>query len=204
MAPMNKTTGNAQQKILDAAQKLIMSKGFHGVSVDQIISDAGVSKGSFFYHFSSKDELPAAMLQRFIDQQGSDILHTIEQQADVKNPLDRACGVVDGLVDVFRGSNQKAPGCMMGAFSYQLVAELADVQSISQAAVQGWNHAIGALFDELCRQTPKSPPPEQLAEQLLCCLQGAFILARINADVSVIVRAGETYKNYLHTLFSPD
>ena len=44
----------AREKILDAAKQLVMTKGFSGMSVDDILHAADVSKGAFFHHFKSK------------------------------------------------------------------------------------------------------------------------------------------------------
>lgn len=46
-----------QRAILHAAEELFAGKGFRGVSIDEIATAAGVSKGLVHYHFNTKDEL---------------------------------------------------------------------------------------------------------------------------------------------------
>lgn len=46
-----------KQKILDVAEKLINEKGFEAVSVDDIVNDCGVAKGTFYHYFKSKDDI---------------------------------------------------------------------------------------------------------------------------------------------------
>ncbi|MBS6396078.1 MAG: TetR/AcrR family transcriptional regulator [Clostridiales bacterium] len=46
-----------RQSILDSAKKLISQYGYDQVSVNQIIADCGVAKGTFYHHFRSKDEM---------------------------------------------------------------------------------------------------------------------------------------------------
>src|SRR5215831_16353057 len=52
-------------KLLDAARDVIRSKGYAGSTVDDICAAAGVTKGSFFHYFDSKEELGIAALERF-------------------------------------------------------------------------------------------------------------------------------------------
>ncbi len=57
---MNKRTiqGNETKKrIIDCAKKLFIEKGYNNVSVDEIVKEAGSSKGGFYTHFKSKEEL---------------------------------------------------------------------------------------------------------------------------------------------------
>lgn len=46
-----------RNKIIETALILFEEKGFHGVSINEIVTTAGTSKGGFYHHFSSKDEL---------------------------------------------------------------------------------------------------------------------------------------------------
>lgn len=50
-----------QQRILEAAERLFAAQGFHAVGVDAIGSDAGLSGSAIYRHFSSKDEILAAL-----------------------------------------------------------------------------------------------------------------------------------------------
>src|SRR5437660_2207426 len=51
-----------KRKLLSAAEKLILKKGFTATTVDDICGVAGLTKGSFFHYFENKDELGKAVL----------------------------------------------------------------------------------------------------------------------------------------------
>src|SRR5690348_13038189 len=53
---------NARQQVLKAASRLFYQEGIHAVGVDRIAAEAGVTKRSLYYHFSSKEELIAEYL----------------------------------------------------------------------------------------------------------------------------------------------
>lgn len=54
-----------REKIIRSARRLFNEHGFDGVSVDQIMADAGLTRGGFYTYFESKSELYAAVLQCF-------------------------------------------------------------------------------------------------------------------------------------------
>src|SRR6516164_5841126 len=63
--PEAQTGTETRARLLDAARDVIRAKGYAGSTVDDICAAAGVSKGSFFHHFDSKEELGIAALERF-------------------------------------------------------------------------------------------------------------------------------------------
>ena len=46
-----------KRQILDGARQVFLLNGYAGTSIDQIINQSGVSKGSIYHHFDSKDVL---------------------------------------------------------------------------------------------------------------------------------------------------
>ena len=52
-------------KILFSGMKLFVARGYHGASVENITQAAGVTKGAFYYHFSSKEELLKRVIKEF-------------------------------------------------------------------------------------------------------------------------------------------
>ncbi|OZU90207.1 TetR family transcriptional regulator [Virgibacillus indicus] len=55
-----------RQKIIQSSLLLFEEYGFHGVTVNQIVKDVGTSKGGFYHHFTSKDELLFVIHDTFI------------------------------------------------------------------------------------------------------------------------------------------
>lgn len=55
--PRSVQTENTKQKIYEAAESILKKKGYAYLTVSNICSVAGISNGTFFYHFKTKDEL---------------------------------------------------------------------------------------------------------------------------------------------------
>ena len=52
---------DSRQKLLDAAVRLIRTKGYGATRVEDICAEAGLTKGAFFHHFPSKEALGVAL-----------------------------------------------------------------------------------------------------------------------------------------------
>jgi AcrR family transcriptional regulator len=57
-----------REAILDAAADVFTERGFRGATVDAILERAHLSKGTFYWHFESKDELVLAVLAERVEQ----------------------------------------------------------------------------------------------------------------------------------------
>ncbi|MBT3219988.1 MAG: TetR/AcrR family transcriptional regulator [Proteobacteria bacterium] len=66
MARIVKSATDRQDEILDVALKLFAERGYSNTSVQAIINTIGIAKGTFYHHFSSKDALLDALIQRWI------------------------------------------------------------------------------------------------------------------------------------------
>jgi len=62
---MDSKAPSTKQRILDAAFELFLSHGFDGTGVNQILHKTGLSKGAFYHHFKSKDEIYTAVMSEF-------------------------------------------------------------------------------------------------------------------------------------------
>jgi AcrR family transcriptional regulator len=61
------TAGDTRNRVLDAARALFVEQGYAGTSVRDISSRLGMTKGSLYYHFSSKEELLAALIDPLLE-----------------------------------------------------------------------------------------------------------------------------------------
>ena len=68
-----------RSQLLDCAQLLFFTKGFEETTMQDILASAGVSKGGFYHHFKSKDELLEGILNRFVDQTQAALRPVLEQ-----------------------------------------------------------------------------------------------------------------------------
>lgn len=70
---------DTRKKILGVALKLFVEKGFAEVSISNIIQEVGIAKGSFYYHFISKDQLINEIIESVISPYLDDILKSLDE-----------------------------------------------------------------------------------------------------------------------------
>ncbi|BBZ43454.1 TetR/AcrR family transcriptional regulator [Mycobacterium parmense] len=66
-------------ELLDRASELFLRHGYDNVSLNDVIADAGVSKGAFYHWFPSKDSLVAALAERSAREAFARVEHAVEQ-----------------------------------------------------------------------------------------------------------------------------
>jgi AcrR family transcriptional regulator len=74
-------------EILDAAQRLFMTRGYDATTVNDLITAVGISKGAFYHHFSSKDDVLRALVWR-TGEEGHAALWPIFEREDL-TPLEK-------------------------------------------------------------------------------------------------------------------
>ena len=82
---MPKSGAETKEKILGVAEGLVLSYGFAGASIDKVIERAGITKGTFFYHFKSKKEMAKDLIERF-HQKDMDQLNQFMARAEKLSP----------------------------------------------------------------------------------------------------------------------
>jgi len=80
-----------RQQILQAALTVFSERGFHGANVSDVAAAAGVSQGTIYWYFDSKEELLTAAILSFFDQFEQDTLAGLEGNETAADKL-RALG----------------------------------------------------------------------------------------------------------------
>ena len=84
-----------RQGLLDAAEKLFCQQGYEKTSVQDILDATGLSKGGFYHHFASKDEVMTALCARRAERAAA---FTAEALNAAGSPLDRINAVLYGFM----------------------------------------------------------------------------------------------------------
>lgn len=202
---MPRDGAHTKARILDAAERLVLEKGFAGTSVDEVIAAAGTTKGGFFHHFHSKQELAHGLVERYVavDMELLDsLLEQAERESD--DPLDRLLRFVS-LQDVTDELGGAVPGCLYASFCYEQELVDASTRELIAEAVLAWRAKTRSLLDEVVSRYPPKVPVDldALADQGLAVYEGTFILSRALGRPELLRGQLQHFRNYLELLFRP-
>jgi AcrR family transcriptional regulator len=175
---MKKERSPTKEQIIEAAYKLFYAKGFYRVSVDAIAEKAGVTKRTVYYHFKSKDDIIAEVLN-------VQHLYLMQQFQSSNDPPHGNAGQL--VTTLFSRLITWAEGKdWLGSGFTRVTVELANMPghparlSASQykKAVEAWVAA------ELNLRAVANP--EELARQIVLLIEGAMALALIDRDLGYL------------------
>ena len=186
----------SKERLLAAAKALVLANGYAGTTVDSICEKAGLTKGSFYHFFKSKEELGLAVLEWSM-RKGGEILSE-GSHAKVADPVERAFAF---LRHVEHSSKELwANGCLLGTFSL----ELADTNERMRKTVSRMFSEVvdlfAARFAPVVEQGSGMPSAIDLANQYLAILEGSIILAKAHRDPSRIASALRAFRENLSLL----
>lgn len=100
-----------RDRIIETAARLFTSRGFHQTSIDEIAQEAGVAKGSVYYHFSGKDQLLVCVIEEGVRL----IRETVKTRLkDVHDDMERLLIVLGTAYDVMIEYRELATFALVG------------------------------------------------------------------------------------------
>ena len=183
---MPRSSEVTRRRILDAAYELFYRKGFSRVGVDEIAESAGITKRSLYYHFESKDELLAAVLDRLNEL----------FPGHIRKYEDRYCGDPEEIVSILFSELarwSKKPGWTGPGFT-RVAMELADLPGHpARGAARRHKARHEAWFAEILTKAGVDSAPEHAREMQLL-VEGACVLILIHGDRSYAETAARIAK----------
>lgn len=194
--------GSAREKLLNAAIKLVRTHGYAATSLEDLCNEAGVSKGAFFHHFKSKDDLGTAAAQ-FWDERTGTLFETADYHSHAK-PLDRVLGYVDFRGEIMDGDIPEFT-CFVGTMVQEAYRDVPEIRRACRDSIFG--HAetliedIQAAMDEAGLK-PTDWTAESLAHYTQATLQGAYILAKATESSEAALTSVAHLRRYVELLFA--
>jgi TetR/AcrR family transcriptional regulator, transcriptional repressor for nem operon len=194
------TQHESKRKLLDAAFDLIRSKGYSATRVEDICEAAGVTKGSFFYHFSSKEEM-ALEAAAYWSAVTSELFREAPYHAPA-DPLDRLLAYVDFRRMLLRGEVPQFT-CLVGTMVQEVYGTWPAIRSACEASIFG--HAATLEPDITAAMEKYGVRGEWTAKSLAlhtqAVLQGSFILAKAEGGAAVAEESLDHLRRYIELLF---
>lgn len=192
-----RSTPSHKERLIAAGIRMLYGKGYHGTTVDALLQDAGVPKGSFYHHFGSKESFGLAVLQRHEDIQ-CELLQRWSGRHDLSVP-ERLAGYYRDVVGEFLSTEWQL-ACLAAKLSNELAANSEPFRTRLSTAFVHWRSALEELLAEGQRSgdVRADQPPGRLAGAVIAMIEGSFVGAlslRQNEDfTAVAVGLGDLVK----------
>ena len=193
-----------RERILDAAQRLVLERGLAGTSVDAVLAEASVTKGGFFHHFPSKQALGLALVERYAasDLQAlEDFMAGAEASAD--DPAEQMVAFVRLFEEAVVELAAVQPGCLFASFVYERALAAPGTEEIIAHSIQTWRERVLGKLEEAAEAHPPAIDADlpSLADQIFTTFEGGFILARAMGEPDHLRRQLAHVRHYLELLF---
>jgi TetR/AcrR family transcriptional repressor of nem operon len=192
---------DSKTRILNAALHVIRAKGYSATRVEDVCEAAGLTKGSFFHHFKSKEDLALAAADYWIE--GTGALFVSAPYHAPADPLDRLLAYVDFRKSLLMGDLPDFT-CLVGT----MVQETYDTHpTIREACDRSISEHAATLIPDIeqairQRGIQADWTAESLALYTQATIQGAFILAKAKHTREVAAECIDHLRRYIELLFN--
>ena len=193
--------GSARAALIAAAHATVRKQGYAATSVDEICAAAGVTKGAFFHHFRSKEDLGVAAAAHFSDWLEALFVRSgWRHQAD---PLDRVLAYIDFRKSLVTGGVPDFT-CLVGTMVQETYETVPDIRDACDRSISG--HAATLVADIEAAMAGRGMvatgwTAQSLALHTQAVLQGAFILAKARGGAEVAKGSVDHLRRYIELLF---
>lgn len=193
-----------RERLLKAAKTLVMSKGFAGTSIDDVLKATDLTKGAFFHHFKSKADL-ADQLMRWYAGNDMKMFRTLlaEAEATHDDPLDQLLQFLTDFETYLCDPDNPPRGCMYALYTYEDDHFENDVKAFVAETLKTWTAMYIRKFQEVIDRYPpaRDVTAKHLAEMFVAVIEGGLILERAHGNPGMAARQSEQFRSYLELLF---
>jgi TetR/AcrR family transcriptional repressor of nem operon len=195
--PNPTSASDVRSHILATGQRIMAGKGYSAVGLNEILTTAGVPKGSFYHYFGSKDAFGEAMLERYFDDYLAELDGTLSQPG---------LTAAQRLMHYWQSwqASQSFEQCQGKCLAVKLGAEVADLSEAMRLVLR---RGTGAIVDRLAQALADGlqdgsltvdGEPAHVAGSLYQLWLGASVMAKIERSTRPFDTALATTRQMLH------
>jgi TetR/AcrR family transcriptional repressor of nem operon len=195
---------STRERLLDAAQRLVIEHGFGSTTIDAVLAETGASKGSFFHYFPTKADFGRALVERYAATDAAlldELMKAAEAVSD--DPARQVVAFVAGFEEATVDMVAVQPGCLFVSFIYDAGVAGPETDELMAESILLWRQTIQEKLEAAVASRPSTPPVDlaSLADQAFTIFEGGYLLARALGDKGALGRQLAHLRHYLALLF---
>jgi len=163
----------------------------------------GITKGAFFHHFKTKDDLAKALIRRYAEMDER-IYRETQVRADKlsDDPLQQMLLFVRLFEDMFDRLAAPYPGCLFASYIYELQQFDEETRGLIRESFARWRELLQVKFEAVAAKYPPQSKVDaaSLADAFTVVLEGAFITSKALNDPKVVGAQLRHFRNYVELL----
>jgi len=201
---MARSGTQTRERILDGAQRLVLEHGLAATTVDAILAESETSKGAFFHHFPTKNDLARALVERYAE---SDVAFLDEFMGKAEKASDDPALQVVEFIRLFEDAADEMvsqqPSCLYVSYIYEKQLFEDGTNDVIVGAVLAWRERLAAKIREAAEAHPPRVPidADAIADHVFATFEGAFMLTRAMSDPELMRRQLALVREYVALLF---
>jgi TetR/AcrR family transcriptional repressor of nem operon len=193
-----------RERILDAAQALILDHGFGSTTVEAVVGRAGITKGAFFHHFRSKSDLARTLIDRFAAMDREHMAgHLARAEKLARDPLQQLLMLIALYEEDFDALAESVPGCLFASYVYENKLFDEEILAVLRESTLMWRRVMLGKLEEVARVHPpkREVDMESLADLFYSLTEGAYVMTKTLGDKTLLARQARHLRTYLELLF---
>lgn len=195
---------STRNRIVKAAETLVLNQGYAGMSLDDVLRATGLTKGAFFHHFRNKAELGRAVIENYADGDYA-MFSEWSARADrlSDDPYERVMIFLRLFEEFLEQLDQPPKGCIFASYVYEHDEFGADIHDYIRDRMMVWQRVYEAKFAALIAARPPAIPAtaKSLAEMITAMVQGSFVMANALGEREYMLRQARSFRQYMELLF---
>jgi TetR/AcrR family transcriptional repressor of nem operon len=180
--------------ILGEASRLILRKGIGTTSVGEILSAAGVHKGSLYFHFRDKEEIGCEVIR----QAAGRFLAFVDVSLAGPTPRKALDNFFAAALAYHRGAGFVG-GCLFGNTALETSDADRGLAGLVDAVFVAWIDRIARVIaaGQKAGEFRGDLPARDLAQQVIAALEGGIMLSRLRKNAAPLKTCIETMQVFL-------
>ncbi|MDJ0700524.1 MAG: TetR/AcrR family transcriptional regulator [Woeseiaceae bacterium] len=195
---------NTREHILATAEGIILQQGYSGTSIEEIIGEAGITKGGFFYHFDGKKDLARKLMLRYLENDARFFGDLSDRARSLtEDPLQQFLLFLRLMAEALADMSGAHPGCLVASYTYEAQQFDEDVRQLNLQGVLAWRELFMEHLVSIAEKYPMKieKPLEEIADMLSSTLEGGIIMSKVMHDQQVLPNQLLLYRDYIRLVF---